>query len=283
MKIDGKALADRLLADLALKVTSLKEKGITPTLAVILVGDNPDSLSYIKSKQRSADTIGAKLILHQLPTTTSSDKLSTLVQQLNNDPTVPGIIIQRPLPKESPIDPKILTMVDPKKDVDGFVPNSPFQVPVARAVLTVLTEIYRLEKEKNASLPNSVESWLNGQCVAVIGRGVTAGKPIADLFSHNGCTISVIHSQTQHPEEIIKKTPIIVSAVGKPNTVTREMVMPGSILIGVGIWWDSEGKMHGDYDEEQIQDIAAYYTPTPKGIGPLNVASLMANLVQAAQ
>ncbi len=279
MKIDGKAIADKILQNLARQVTALKNKGVTPTLAVILVGDDPASLSYIKQKQKAADAIGAKVILDQQAASISSQVLKERIEKYNDDPSIHGIIIQRPLPKESPIDRDILNEISPKKDVDGFIPSSPYDVPVAKAVLTILREVFALEK-KNVKA-QTFEDWLKSQCVAVIGRGETAGKPIADALGEHGCTLSVVHSQTAHPEQVIKTLNIVVSCVGKERVVTKDMIVPGTILISVGIWRGTDGKLHGDYKEEEIKDIASYYTPTPGGVGPVNVACLMQNLVKA--
>lgn len=242
MKIDGKAIADKILDDLAREV---KKNGIVPTLAVILVGDNPASMAYIKQKQKAADRIGAKVIL--------SNKLSD-VKKFSDDPSVHGIIIQRPLPNDK-IPEVILT-----KDVDGFEKKSPFTVPVAMAVETIL---------------NTTGTDWNNQKIVVIGRGETAGKPIAAYFKQS----TVVHSQTPNPEKILKTADIIISCVGKERVVTT--IKPGAILIGVGIWRDNEGKLRGDYDEEEIKDIASHYTPTPGGVGPVNVACLMQNLIKA--
>lgn len=245
MKIDGKAIADELLDKLSLKI---KKLGVTPTLAVVLIGDNPASIAYIKQKQKAAEKIGAKVILSQ--------NLKD-VNKFNDDTSIHGIIIQRPLPNEN-IPEVMLT-----KDVDGFEKGSPFTVPVVLAVKTIL---------KSTGI-----EYLNKRMV-VIGRGETAGKPIAEYFK----TSHVVHSQTPHPQEVLKTADIIITCVGKEKVITKDSIKPGVILIGVGIWRDSNGKLRGDYNEDEIKDIASYYTPTPGGVGPVNVACLMQNLVTAA-
>lgn len=279
MKIDGRVIADNILTKLAQEVSKLKEKGITPTLAVILVGDNPASAAYIKQKQKAAERIGASVILKQLPTNISSEQLNTVIQQCNKDASVHGIIVQRPLPAQSADMSKIIDTIALQKDVDGFLPSSPFQVPVAKAVLTILNAVFELEKSKLKE--KSFDQWLKGQCSVVFGRGETAGAPIAKVLETRGCTIEVVHSQTTHPEELTKKFDIIVSCVGKERVITAGMVTSRSILVGVGIWRDNEDKLRGDYNEDEIKDIVAYYTPTPGGVGPVNVACLMQNLVRA--
>ncbi len=286
MRIDGRQIAERILNQLAGETAQLKQKGVTPTLAVILVGADPGSLSYIKQKQNAAAKIGASVLFKQLPQETSTAQLKALIAEYNQNRSVHGLIVQRPLPKTLVGATEILNSVLPQKDVDGFVPNSPFPVPVVAAVFTILEEIFNIEKfsHTNSALTNlSFAAWLKNQCVAVVGRGETAGKPIADALGQTGCTLSVVHSQTQHPEEVIRKLNIVISCAGKPRVVTPQMLAPRTILISVGIWRDANGKLHGDYEEEEIKEIAAYYTPTPGGVGPVNVASLMQNLVKAAK
>ncbi|MEK7532934.1 MAG: bifunctional 5,10-methylenetetrahydrofolate dehydrogenase/5,10-methenyltetrahydrofolate cyclohydrolase [Patescibacteria group bacterium] len=300
MKIDGKALAESILSELTQKVTVLKSQGITPTLAVILIGDNPASLAYIRQKQKAAERIGAKLLLnHARPASRSEagetktmnpEELLRLIQKYNNDPNVHGLIVQRPLPDSMGDTKGIVGAVAPHKDVDGFVPNSPFDVPVARAVWEIIGSTRQ-----------------NPKHIVVIGRGETAGKPIANylhrLFAtsttdvatksrgfatsqkerrdNQHCTTSLIHSHTSHPKEIMQRADIIISCVGKERVVTGDCVKPGAMLISVGIWRDSSGKLRGDYNEEEIANVASFYTPTPGGVGPVNVACLMQNLIKA--
>jgi len=265
MLIDGKAIADQILATLSNDVMTLKKRGITPTLAVILVGDDPASLAYIKQKQKAADFIGARVVFSHLSSAISKANFKKLVLEYNNDPNIHGFIIQRPVPENlSHI--LIYEKMNKNKDVDGFLPNSPFSVPVAIAVEEIL---------QNAKCQT-----LNAKCV-VIGRGETAGKPIADHLTKLGCTPTIIHSQTPNPKQIIKSADIIISCVGKEKVITSENIKQGVILISVGIWRDLEGKLHGDYDETDIENKASCYTPTPKGVGPVNVACLMQNLIKA--
>jgi methylenetetrahydrofolate dehydrogenase (NADP+)/methenyltetrahydrofolate cyclohydrolase len=283
--IDGKVIANGILENL---IHDLKNTQVVPTMAVILISDDPASLSYIKQKQKAADVIGAKVQLHQLPATTTTEELRTLIQKLNNDKGIHGIIIQRPLPPESPIDRKVLLEVSPKKDIDGFVPNSPYSVPVALAVSKILEEIYLMETNESIvegnpeKIPADYLVWLRSKKIAVIGRGETAGKPITEMFIKDGCKVDIVHSKTNNPDEVIRSADIVVSCVGQDNIVRHDNIKPKSILISVGLWRDSVGKLHGDYEEEDIKDIANYYTPTPGGVGPVNVACLMENLVKSA-
>ncbi len=264
MRIDGKALADEILAKGTPEVEALKKQGTTPTLAVILVGDNPASLAYIKQKQKAAERIGATVILSRQPPTITKETLQQLVSSFNADPKVHGLIIQRPVPDEVGDVSDVLNSVAKRKDVDGFLPHSPFDVPVARAVW----EIIRSTRK-------------NPSHYVVIGRGETAGGPIARYLTKQGIDPQIIHSKTPNPTEIIKQADVIISCVGKERVVIKDTVKPGAILISVGIWRDEQGKLRGDYDEEEVADVASFYTPTPSGVGPVNVACLMQNLVKA--
>lgn len=258
MRIDGKAIAETILTDLTRQVTNLKKREIIPTLAVIQVGDDPGSIAYIRQKQKAADQIGAKLILNHQPSAISNQQLQMIIEQYNNDPSIHGLIVQRPLPKNLHTDTIRLS-----KDVDGFLPNSPYPVPVVAAVLKILDNTIKNKK------------------VVVIGRGDTAGKPITEALIKLGCNVTVVHSQTPNPNEITKTADILISCVGRPNVVRRDNIKKGAILISVGLWRDDEGHLHGDYEEGEIKDVAAYFTPTPGGVGPVNVATLMANLLSA--
>lgn len=280
MRIDGKAIATEILEGLADKVTALKIQGITPTLAVILVGDDPGSLSYIKQKTITAEKIGAKLILEQLPATTSQETLASAISYYNHDASVHGLIVQRPVPGANVE--QILGSVLPSKDVDGFIPQSPFQVPVARAIITILTQIHHQLFAQNL-IREDFLPWLIAQPIAVVGRGETAGRPIAHLLATYGCTLSVIHSQTPNRETILKKAAIIISCVGKPRVITKSQVARGVILISVGLSQGADGQLHGDYEESEVSDVASFYTPTPGGVGPINVACLLQNLLDATR
>lgn len=266
MKIDGRRIAEGILASLKKDVNLLKEKDVTPTLAIILVGDDPASVSFIRQKRIAAEKIGANLTSDQLPISTTTKVLKERMENYNKDPDIHGIIIQRPLPKDSPIDRNILLTVSPQKDVDGFVPNSSFHAPVADAVFTLLEKIHTTAKDKN---------------IVIIGRGETAGTPIARLSFQKGFHPAIIHSKTPNPEHILKEADIIISCVGKQAIVRKEFLKPGVILIGVGMHREEDGTLHGDYEENEIAPVASYFTPTPGGVGPVNVACLMKNLLRA--
>ena len=260
MIIDGKAIADSILAHLTDEVAVLKSHGITPSMAVIQIGDNPASLAYIRQKQKAAERIGAKLVVSHQSSDISTNEFITLIEKYNNDPNIHGVIVQRPLPQ--PVGEYHVTI---KKDVDGFEDHSPFDVPVAIAVEMILKSIHADFTKK----------------IVIIGRGSTAGAPILHYFDKLHCTTSQIHSKTENAATILKSADIIISCVGKSNVVTSDTIKPGVILVSVGIWRDEAGKLHGDYEPDDIADKASWYTPTPGGVGPVNVACLMQNLVKA--
>lgn len=263
MRVDGKVLAEKILDDLVSKVTSLKQQGITPTLAVIQVGDDPGSTAYIRQKQKSAERIGAKLIHNHQPLAISNQQLQKIIEKYNNDPNIHGLIVQRPLP-----DTLRAEHIRLSKDVDGFLPNSPYPVPVASAVLTILDQLTGPGPVKKPS-------------IVVLGRGETAGKPIANALIKRGSNVTIVHSQTPKPDDAIRAADIVISCVGRPNVVRRDNVKENVVLVSVGIFRNHDGKLHGDYEEEEIKDIASFYTPTPGGVGPINVACLMVNLYRS--
>lgn len=284
MIIDGKTIAQDILTRVTSEVNELKKQGVSPTLAVVLVGDDPASLAYIKQKQKAADTAGIILQLNHLEKATIDD-LQELIRICNDDSSIHGLIVQRPLPTSLGDVSTILDSVLPDKDVDGFLPNSPFEVPVAEAVGEILKRVksqvsdISLEKLKETEFIQ----WLQEQSIVVIGRGSTAGAPILHYFEKLHCAASQIHSQTTNPNSILKDASVIVSCVGKERVVSKYAIKKGAILISVGIWRDTTGKLRGDYEEADIADIAFAYTPTPGGVGPVNVACLMQNVVKACK
>lgn len=277
MIIDGKLLAQSLLTGLSKDVTALRAKGHTPTLAVILIGDDPASLAYIRQKQKAAEQIGARVVFSHQPPTIGANGLKTLVETYNADPTIDGLIVQRPVPETLGDVSYILTSITKSKDVDGFLPDSPFDVPVALAVGEILQQAHTLTEQAE----QTYSAWLRKQRIAVIGRGETAGGPILRYLQKLDCATSVIHRTTPDPETIMKQSDVIISCVGAAGIVPASAVKPGAILISVGLWRDAGGKLRGDYDEREIAQIARCYTPTPGGVGPVNVACLMQNLIKA--
>jgi methylenetetrahydrofolate dehydrogenase (NADP+)/methenyltetrahydrofolate cyclohydrolase len=282
MRIDGKLIADRLLTELTHEALTLTQQGSIPTLAVILIGDNPASIAYITQKRKAAERIGARLILEQQPPSLTSGGLYNLINRFNKDKSVHGLIVQRPIPSEVGGVDDVLKKIRNEKDVDGFLPDSPYEVPVALAVGEILHTI--APKNTDHSTPDTaLWEWLRTQKITIIGRGETAGEPIRRYFEKHDCTTSIIHSQTPDPNQVLASSDIIISCVGKQAVVSASAVRKGAILISVGIWRDTEGKLRGDYDEADIADVASHYTPTPGGVGPVNVACLMKNCIKACK
>lgn len=266
MIIDGREIARKIFEDLKKRVGELREKNIIPHLTIILLGNDPSSESYVRQKELKAANIGALTTVYNLPVTINQEQLLSTIEQLNNDNHVHGIIVQRPLPPH--IDPtKIDEAVRSEKDVDGFRHNSPFLPPLGIAVYKILTQVGKLSNKK----------------IVIMGKGKTGGSPVMQVLKQRDIPFTLTDSKTENPEKIISEADIIVAAVGKPNIITKTMIKKGVVLIGIGMHKGEDGKLHGDYDEEQIKDIASFYTPIPGGVGPVNVAMLLSNLVTAAE
>ncbi len=278
MKINGREIATKIYRDLEKRVGELKKNGITPTLAVMLVGNDPASKAYVAQKEKWGQKIGATVALDSYATSTTTEELLNRLQVLNHDAAIHGIIIQRPVP--SYISGTILTNeTSPTKDVDGFHPDSPFDPPVALAVEEMLKFVYDKRKHSEGVI---FLDWIHTQRIAILGKGETAGRPIQKLLTKRGLSPTVIDSKTPNPEFITKTADVIISAVGKTNVVTSNMLKNSAVLIGVGLHGE-DSKLHGDYDEQEIKNTVSFYTPTPGGVGPVNVAMLLSNLVQAAE
>lgn len=265
MKIDGRQLASEILKSLKSQVEDLKQKGTIPTLAIILIGNNESSKSYIKQKELKAEEIGAEIKLFHFEST-SQQELLNLIEKLNNDPNINGIIVQRPLPLD--FDRELISRaISPNKDVDGFNSESIFDAPVAEAVIEILKSVGEVD--------------LANKEIIVIGKGETAGKPIINLLDKMDIDFQIIDRSTINPKEKIKNAQIIISAVGRENVIAPELLNPNQILIGVGLF-PKDDKLKGDYEEADVENKVKFYTPTLGGVGPVNVACLMKNLIQAA-
>lgn len=262
MRIDGKEIAQKILEDLKIKVQKLS---VIPHLAIILIGNDPASKTYVKQKILTAEKIGIKTSLFQYPSSVSMKDLFEDLNNLNHLSTVHGIIVQQPLPPHLSLE-NITNAIDPKKDVDGFHLQSKFQPPISLAVLEIL-KFVPLKNKK----------------IVVVGKGETGGKPIIKTFKEMGINPIVIDSKKENPENLTKNSDIIISAVGEPNIIKPDMVKKGIILISIGLHKGSDGKLHGDYQEDEIKNIASFYTPTPGGVGPVNVAMLLKNLITATE
>lgn len=270
MKIDGIEITQEILRHLKEKIDDLKTRKITPRLYIITFGNNPQTQSYLNQKLLRAKQIGAKITIKRFNTTVSSKTVFSLIEKLNQDKKVHGIIIQRPLPKQIDEERTSLSVIPPK-DVDGFHPHSKFFPPIALAVLKLI------ESTLNS---DEINKYLKSKKIVLIGKGTTAGKPIINLFNRLQIKTQVIDSKTSDKKKIIKSADIIVTSVGK-KIIEKEDIKRDVLLIGVGMH-TVEGKLKGDYEVEEIIDKASFYSPTPGGAGPVNVIMLMKNLIEAA-
>lgn len=265
MIIYGKPIADTIYQKLEPLIKNLKKNNITPTLTVILVGNNPQSTSYVSQKKKSGEAIGINVYVNQQKEDITEEQLKTIVSQYNSDPNIHGIIIQLPLPQKlNEID--TVSLVDPSKDVDGFLANSVFTNPLAKAVLEVLKRYV---------------DRFNNKKICVIGKGKTGGAPIYRELQKLTSSIVQIDTKTSNPDKIIYASDIVISCTGKKRMVNGKNCKKGAVLISCGLHVEGD-KLKGDYEEDEIKDIASYYTPTPAGIGPVNVASLLENVVKSA-
>jgi len=277
MKIDGRAIAANILNELKNKVSALKQRGITPTMAVILIGDVQSSNAYVRQKELKAREVGAEVKIFRFPATVTNNELEQLINKLDNDSRIHGVILQRPAPRNLKVE-KLEELITPVKEIDGFGKNSPYLVPVAAAVFEILGEIFGNLRDEE-----SFNDWLKSKKVVILGKGETAGQPIINYFRQRQLEPIVVDSKTENRNDLIKNADIIISAVGKRGVIDSQILKSGVILIGVGLSASDEGKTKGDYDDIEVEQIASFYTPTPGGVGPVNVALLLENLVEAAQ
>lgn len=282
MIIDGREIAQKILDDLKTRVEKLKEKNISPHLHIITLTTDSASEAYVSQKKKKGGEIGAKITIENLSPNIKTEELLKKIKRLNNDSNVHGIIIQRPIPQH--IDENLIAnSINPKKDVDGFHPNSKFSPPIAQAVLKILKEVYASTPGVDVQKPQGFSNWLKSKKIAVIGRGVTAGSPIIKTFEKTRITPNIVTSKTENREKILRNSDIVICAVGKPNIIKKDDLKNGVVLIGVGMLRGKDGKFHSDYEEDDIRDIVSFYTPTPGGVGPVNVVMLLSNLIKAAE
>jgi len=274
--IDGKVISTHIKQQVKAQVDELKAKSIEPCLAVIIVGDDFASRTYVNNKKRTCEEVGIKSLEFALPAETTQDELLALVEKLNADDSVNGILCQLPIPKH--IDEKvILNAIKPEKDVDAFHPVNAGHIMIGDCVLKPCTPAGIMEMLKYEGID------VAGKNCVVIGRSNIVGKPMAMLLLAASGTVTVCHSKTQNLAEITKSADILVAAVGKAKFVTADMVKDGAVVIDVGMNRDEDGKRCGDVDFEAVKDKASYITPVPGGVGLMTVAMLMQNTVTAAK
>ncbi|HEX5613280.1 MAG TPA: bifunctional methylenetetrahydrofolate dehydrogenase/methenyltetrahydrofolate cyclohydrolase FolD [Burkholderiales bacterium] len=273
--IDGKALAVQVRAAVKPAVERLAQRGIRPGLGVILVGDNPASRAYVRNKIRACADTGVHSRLRELPGDVSESALLGEVRALNEDPQVHGILVQLPLPKHVNAA-RVLHAVAPEKDVDGFHPaNLGALVEGERGVVPCTPAgIMQMLKHEDVAL--------SGRNAVVLGRSSIVGKPMALLLLQRDATVTICHSRTAQLAEVTRRADILVAAVGRARLVTADMVKPGACVIDVGINRTDDGKLVGDVDFEPVREVAGAITPVPGGVGPMTVAMLIHNAVNAA-
>jgi len=274
--IDGKAIANKLKIQIRQEVDQLKAHGIQPGLAAVLVGDNPASVIYVRNKRKACDEVGIYSEEHRLPEQTKQDDLLRLIENLNSNSKIHGILIQLPLPKQINTD-RVLNVVSPAKDVDGLHPynvgrltmGTPQFVPCTPAGVIAMLDEYKIQIE--------------GQRAVIVGRGNLVGRPLSLLLMHRHATITVCHSRTKEIAAVCHEGDILVAAMGKPKFITANMVKEGAAVIDVGINRLETGQLVGDVDFEPVSKKAGWITPVPGGVGPMTVVMLMHNTLQSAK
>ncbi|MFW5329436.1 bifunctional methylenetetrahydrofolate dehydrogenase/methenyltetrahydrofolate cyclohydrolase FolD [Hydrogenophaga sp. ZJX-1] len=274
--IDGNALSRQLRADVAARVTALKAKGITPGLAVILVGDDPASQVYVRNKVKACEDTGMHSVLERYGADMSEAHLLARIEALNNDPGIHGILVQMPLPKH--LDPhKVIEAVSTAKDVDGY------SVQSAGELMTGLPGFRSCTPYGCMKMLESIRYDLKGKNAVVIGRSNTVGKPMAMMLLQQNATVTICHSGTKDLKAMTLQADVIVAAVGKRNVLTADMVKPGAVVLDVGMNRDDEGRLCGDVDFERVKEVAGYITPVPGGVGPMTITMLMVNTLESAE
>lgn len=272
--IDGKTISAQIKDELKEQVETLKEQGVELTLAVIQVGEDPASSVYVRNKKNACAYIGINSIAHELPEDTTQEELLDLIYKLNNDDKVNGILVQLPLPKHIDED-AIINAISPNKDVDGFHPQNVGALSIGKKGFVSCTPagVIQLLKRSNIDIEGK-------ECV-VLGRSNIVGKPMAMLLLRENGTVTVCHSKTNNLKEITKRADILIVALGKPKFITKEYIKEGAVVIDVGIHRNSENKLCGDVDLDDVKDIVSAITPVPGGVGPMTIAMLMYNCVNS--
>ena len=274
--IDGVAMARQVLGELKVRVDAFSRGGKTPGLAVLLVGDDPASAVYVRSKERACRDAGVRTFDTRMPATATQADLLKKIDALNADPTVHGILVQLPLPPH--IDAvQVLQRIAVKKDVDGFSWRNLGALLDGHPALTPCTPSGTMVMLERAGVP------LSGRHAVVIGRSTIVGKPAALMLLARDATVTVCHSRTVDLAAVTRQADILISAMGKPRVVTADMIKPGAAVIDVGINRLPDGKLCGDVDFESVRAVAGWITPVPGGVGPMTVAMVISNVVQAAE
>ena len=274
--IDGNALSRQLRADVTARVTALKANGITPGLAVILVGENAASQVYVRNKVKACEDTGMHSVLERWPATMTEAELLARVDALNADTTIHGILVQLPLPAHIDAQ-KVIEAISPAKDVDGF------HIASAGALMTGMHGFWPCTPYGCMKMLESIGCELKGKHAVVIGRSNIVGKPMALMLLQQNATVTICHSATKDLKALTLQADVIVAAVGKRNVLTADMVKPGAVVLDVGMNRNDEGKLCGDVDFDGVKDVAGYITPVPGGVGPMTITMLMVNTLESAE
>ena len=274
--IDGKKLSKKIENSIAKEVEGLKEKGVVPGLAVILVGDDPASHTYVSMKEKSCKNVGFYSIVHKMPDTIMQEEIIETIEMMNNNPRIDGILVQLPLPKHIDTT-KILEVIDPHKDVDGFHPYNMGRVVENLDAFAPCTPVGVMEMFEEYNID------LEGKDVCVVGASNIVGKPMAALLLNKNATVTITHIYTKDLASHTKKADIIIVGVGVPGLIKADMVKEGAIVIDIGINRLENGKLVGDVDFENVAKKCSYITPVPGGVGPMTIAMLLSNTLKAAK
>lgn len=274
--IDGKAVSKKVKEDVKAECEQLKAKGVTPGLAVIIVGDDPASQVYVHNKEVACEACGFYSVKYALPAETTQEELNALIDKLNKDDKINGILCQLPLPSHLD-DKEVINRIDPLKDVDAFHPVNVGAIMIGDYNYLPCTPAGVME------LIHSTGVDVSGKKAVVMGRSNIVGKPMAMLLLHENATVEITHSRTQNLADITKEADILVAAIGKAKFVKADMVKDGAVVIDVGMNRDENGKLCGDVDFEGVKDKCSFITPVPGGVGPMTIAMLMKNTLTAAK
>lgn len=274
--MDGKDLARRMKEQMKEEVALLASQKITPGLAVVLVGNDPASRSYVTNKRKDCEQVGIKSFEYVLPEETKESQLLELIDTLNEDSNVNGILVQLPLPKHLD-EAKVIRRIRPDKDVDSFHPVNVGELMIGNVIFAPCTPAGVMEMLKDAGVD------VAGKNCVIIGRSNIVGKPMAMLLLHANATVTICHSKTQNLKEICRQADILVAAIGKAHFVTPEYVKPGAVVIDVGINRTEAGPLTGDVDFEKVAPLCSKITPVPGGVGPMTRAMLLKNTLKAAK
>lgn len=274
--ISGKEISQTIKDELKVKVASMVENGKQPTLAVVIVGDDPASHVYVRNKKRACEYVGIRSLSYELPEATSEQEVLDLVDELNNREDVDGILVQLPLPKHIDDD-GVIKAIAPEKDVDGFHPISVGNLSIGHDGFVSCTPAGVIEMLKRSDIE------IEGKNCVIIGRSNIVGKPVAILLLRENGTVTITHSRTKDLKGVCKAADILIVAIGRAKFVNRDFVKEGATVIDVGINRTEDGKLCGDVDYEDCLDVAGAITPVPGGVGPMTIAMLMNNCVKAKE